>query len=59
MAKMPTTDQKVQSELMTGLRPMDKSTTIDPLDPANCPTCRSGVVEIPPAIMADVVNVEL
>jgi hypothetical protein len=58
MATMPTTDQKVQSELLTGMRPMDKS-TINPLDPANCPTCRSGVVEIPPAIMADVVNVEL
>ncbi len=54
---MPTTDQKVQSELLTGLKPMDKS--ISPIDPANCPTCRSGVVEIPPVLMADVVNVEL
>lgn len=56
---MPTTDQKVQSELLKGMRPMGKSTTIETLDPANCPTCRSGVVEIPPALMADVVSVEL
>lgn len=53
---MPTTDQKVQSELLTGMQPMDKT---ESLDPVNCPTCRSGVIEIPPAIMADVVNVEL
>lgn len=53
---MPTSDQKVQSELLTGMEKLDKT---EPLDPANCPTCRSGVIEIPPAIMADVVNVEL
>ena len=54
---MPTSDQKVQSELLTGMEKLDKTT--DPLDPANCPTCRSGIIEVPPAIMAEVVNVEL
>jgi predicted Zn-ribbon and HTH transcriptional regulator len=55
---MPTSDRKVQSELVSAMQPMDKSTT-PPKNPANCPSCRSGVIEVPPAIMADVVHVEL
>lgn len=53
---MPSNEQKLQTEL-NGMQKLDKTT--DPLDPANCPTCRSGVVEWPVAIMTDVVNVEL
>lgn len=52
---MPTNEQKSQSELLNGMEAIDSTS----LDPTNCPTCRSGVIEYPPAIMADVVNVEL
>lgn len=52
---MPTNEQKPQSEMLNGMEAIS-STSIDPV---NCPTCRSGVIEYPVAIMADVVNVEL
>ena len=50
------------NEKLRAGRKLDKSDPEpypDPWDPYNCPTCRSGVIEYPPAIMADVVNVEL
>lgn len=52
---MPTNEQKPQSELLSGMEAIQTKS----LDPTNCPTCRSGVIEYPPAIMADVVDVEL
>ncbi len=57
-AKMPISERKPQAEL-NSMEKLDKSEPEDPWDPYNCPTCRSGVIEYPPAIMADVVSVEL
>ncbi len=51
---MPSNEQKLQAEL-GGMEAIETKT----LDPTNCPTCRSGIVEFPVAIVADVVNVEL
>jgi hypothetical protein len=58
---MPTSDRKLQMKLNSTemLNTIYPDPELDPWDPYNCPTCRSGVVEYPPAIMADVVNVEL
>lgn len=55
---MPSNGLKPQAELKSTRLDMT-DTDLDPWDPYNCPTCRSGVIEFPPAIMADVVNVEL
>ncbi|HLL47473.1 MAG TPA: hypothetical protein VK399_12235 [Longimicrobiaceae bacterium] len=52
---MPIIEQKPQSVLLNGVEAIETKT----LDPTNCPTCRSGIVEFPVAIVADVVNVEL
>lgn len=57
---MPANERKLQvkvnsTEMLNTIYPDPD----DPWDPYNCPTCRSGVIEYPPAIMADVVNVEL
>lgn len=52
---MPSNEQKLQAEL-SGMQALDIDTSIDP---TNCPTCRSGVIEYPPLVMADVVSVEL
>lgn len=54
---MPSKELKLQVEVMSTM--MDTDPDLEPWDPYNCPTCRSGVIEYPPAIMADVVNVEL
>jgi hypothetical protein len=54
-AKMPNNEQKPRSELLNGMEAIETKS----LDPTNCPTCRSGIVEYPVAIVADVVNVEL
>ena len=52
---MPINDQKLQAELGAM-----ESVAIDPvLSPTNCPTCRSGVIEVPAAIVAGVIDVEL
>ena len=56
---MPTTNQKLQAELGS-MEKLEKSDpTLEPWDPYNCPTCRSGVIEYPAQIMTDVVSVEL
>ena len=55
---MPSNERKLQAELNSVKMDMT-DTDLEPWDPYNCPTCRSGVIEYPPAIMADVVNVEL
>ncbi len=57
---MPSNERKLQVELssLEMLHTADPDPE-DPWDPYNCPTCRSGVIEYPPAIRADVVNVEL
>lgn len=52
---MPIQEQTLQAELNS--MAVVKKTEI--LDPTNCPTCRSGVIEYPPAIMTDVVSVDL
>lgn len=51
---MPIKEQKLQAEL-SGMREV----AIDHTAPSACDPCVTGVINLPPALVADVVNVEL
>jgi hypothetical protein len=53
-AKMPIKEQKLQAEL-NGMQLV----AIDHSAPTACDPCVTGVINLPPALVADVVNVEL